>query len=644
MVGSIPEKLIIKKPEIVSSHGGESFISLLLNEDFANASKKVKLSEAKKMVCVKACGGGENLLVLPLHIACTIPKVPHALMKSLIEAYPEALMCHTTLKQKFRMESSSSKKKMNSSSSSLEVDLSVSSSSSSIPIAELSASMGVGWLPIHAAALYGVSVDTLELLLIHESGSVYCKTTQGLLPLHIACRAIETSQHLIQTLVTSFPQSVNVPTSCGISAAEIVELDSEDTFSDISQLLVVRSGREETSTSSDQTTTIQLPRPLHSILNPKRVSSMKKIFSSSRRSMLEDTMHKEQELFKTLSGMEWDEALNSLSRKPKYANIWTLSQDSRDPPCHLLSLHLGLRRNAPMHVIEAILDANPGAIHKREYKGMLPLHLACHLGMDTKVINLLCKAYPEAAKRADFSGLLPIHIACKIKNPSIEVVTYLLKLNPSSLHEKDNDGLLPQEYLADNNPLLKEFKRGENFWAARTISETKLSLLIWQKKWDAALSRAKAVPEEAGVWTIHQVMHLHYLPLHYACILKAPIDLVNALLEAHPEAALAQCQEYDMLPLHLALQHGSGLDIVEALLQSNKKSVTVTDSFDLLPLHLACTKGANISVITALVKANPKACEAMDHNGHTPKTYASNTMLPNSKMVVKLLETPEFAC
>jgi len=615
MVGSISEQIIIKKPEVLRAGKGASLISLLLKEDFTKALAKVK-SEARKSVCVKA-DGGENLLVLPLHIACAIPKVPHDLIKILVEAYPEALMCRTTLKN-FR----ASKQQTLEDSSSEGY-----SSSSTIPSSE-TASIGVGWLPIHVAALYGVQTSTMDSLLVHEPGSVYCKTTQGFLPLHIACRAIETSHHLIETLLRYFPQSIYVPTSGGILAGEIVEMGSGGNYSEISQLLVTREAMTNQS--------LQIPRPLHSILNPKRVSTFRNFFPSRR---LQD-IPKEQNLFKALSNMEWNEALNCLSRKPKYAKIWTLSPDSRDPPCHLLPLHLGLRRNAPLHVMKAILDANPNAIHKREFMGMLPLHLASHLGMDSEIINFLCEAHPKAAKRVDLIGMLPLHFACKTKNPNTEVITYLLKQNPSGLHEKDSDGFFPQEYLATNSSLLAEFKRGETYWGSRDISENQLASLICRKQWDSALLRVNEFPREASTWTIHQVADLRYLPLHYACILKAPIDLINALLGVYPDAALAQCQEYDMLPLHLTLQHGSRLDIVEALLQSYGKAVSVADSFGLLPLHLACTQGANLNVISALVKANPDACQAIDRNGYTPKIYASNSMLPHSKMVMQLLETP----
>jgi len=616
MIRSVSKRLIVEKPDVSLKGKEDSLIYALLTEDFATALTKVK-SEARKSVSVRA-DGGKRISVLPIHIACAIPTTPLNLIECLVKAYPKALMRYTKLKR-----ISSSEQRMPEESSNDRH-----SSFSTIPSQE-NAAIGIGWLPIHVAALYGVPTNTLDYLLAHAPSSIYCKTTQGFLTLHIACRAIENSQHLIEKIVKVFPESTYIPTSGGLSAVEIVKGNSEDNYSEITKLLVTREGPINHSTDT--------PRPSQNIQDKKPSSVIKKVFSSIH---LQD-MSKEQVFFEAISQMQWSFVASCLLQKPKYAKVWTLSSESFDPPCHLLPLHLALRRNAPLHIIKGILNANPNAIYKREFMGMLPLHLACNLGMDYKVIKFLHKSFPEASKRADFTGMLPLHYACKSKNPNNEVITYLLKQNPSGLRERDKKGFRPQECLSSNNSLLKEFERGESYWRACNIIENKLASLILEEQWDAALVRVKEAPMETKIWTINKDNHLRYLPLHYACIHKAPIELIKALLDAYPSAALTRCQEYDMLPLHLAIQSCSGLDVIEALLKYNELATSVTDSFELLPLHLACTQGAKIDVISALVNAFPGACDATDRNGYTPKIYAKNSMLPHSKMVLRLLESPE---
>mmetsp|Transcript_27272 Transcript_27272/g.45451 ORF Transcript_27272/g.45451 Transcript_27272/m.45451 type:complete len:635 (+) Transcript_27272:50-1954(+) len=614
---------------IRTSRKGVSLTELLLDGKYSEALSKVRL-EAHKEVCVKLDDEHQERWLLPLHVACALPNVPMSLILALAKAHPKALTHHTTLSKRCKLDLESSA--TTTGHHSLNKDVSTLSVTSSV-VSTVSNAWGVGWLPLHVAVYYGAPLEIVEVLLEESPGSIYCKTTQGYLPLHVACTSIDSSHHLIESLVKAFPLSLYVSTSDGVTAQELAEVAAKGDYPACVGLLAP--------TPTSDTHSERSSRPMHNIPCTKRRSIFKKMVSTGR---LDNHVNRETKLFSALSKKRWSIAREILCKKPKEARIWTLSPDPKDPPCHLLPLHMALRRKAPISVIKALLNANASAIYRREYYGMLPLHVACNVGLDTDIVELLCEASPVAARQPDLGGMLPLHLACSSKRNSrcnLCVITYLLGVHPKAVHVEDSKSNLPQDYLVgspNQDEIMKEFERGDAFWAAKEIPKNKVAFLICQKQWDAALTRLLEAPEEATVWTVHPLIHLRYLPLHYACIVKAPVDLIRALLKVHPIAASIECQEYDMLPLHLACQHGATPSVVQALLETNTDAASVPDAFDLLPLHLACTQGASDVAIEALVEAYPSAVQAVDRNGHTPKVYAEAVVHPHSKKVIQLLE------
>ncbi|KAG1669911.1 hypothetical protein FOA52_002437 [Chlamydomonas sp. UWO 241] len=76
------------------------------------------------------------------------------------------------------------------------------------------------------------------------------------------------------------------------------------------------------------------------------------------------------------------------------------------------------------------------------------------------------------------------------------------------------------------------------------------------------------------------------LPLHIAAGVGAPLDVVVALLAAHPAGAAATDKK-GRLPLHDAAAEKAPLEVVAALLAAHPGGVAVTDKDGKLPLDLA---------------------------------------------------------
>ena len=144
---------------------------------------------------------------------------------------------------------------------------------------------------------------------------------------------------------------------------------------------------------------------------------------------------------------------------------------------------------------------------------------------------------------------------------------------------------------------------------------TGLYVLVHNKQWKGAVDRLKHYPKEASTWIVRmgneekcdavpdasattrsqlrvtdarrtpkaaateqiggamqspsqmgkKVLRWRMLPLHAAVLFNAPVDLIQALLKAYPDA----CSKYDdqgMLPLHLAFRSGANEETVLQLL------------------------------------------------------------------------------
>lgn len=117
-----------------------------------------------------------------------------------------------------------------------------------------------------------------------------------------------------------------------------------------------------------------------------------------------------------------------------------------------------------------------------------------------------------------------------------------------------------------------------------------LYLLIQNKKWEDAISRAESHPVECKTWTSRKEddgkLRWRLLPLHAAVIFKAPEALVQTLLVLYPRAARLK-DDQGMLPIHLSLRNESPVSIVQLLLMSFIGCLEVKDRKGRVPMSLA---------------------------------------------------------
>jgi len=265
--------------------------------------------------------------------------------------------------------------------------------------------------------------------------------------------------------------------------------------------------------------------------------------------------------------------------------------------------------------------------------GMLPLHLSCFQGGNPRVINALITAFPDGIKVADCNNKTPLNHANAGLHPNqnkiVEALTAIKKMV-----EDAEIGIEGITCFDAANRVNKELSAGQCSSALLTLIDSRQRDKAMQ-----VLDRyaEKSICNGATVWTKTGNMSHHCLPIHRACALKAPANLIEALIRSYPVGS--SCTgSHGMTPLHFACQNGANLSVVDLLLEAFPDAAFAQDKFGLLPLHVACTEGARLEVVQAIATMNPDAAESKDDAGHTPLDYTRLSLGPGSEAIQKLLE------
>lgn len=125
------------------------------------------------------------------------------------------------------------------------------------------------------------------------------------------------------------------------------------------------------------------------------------------------------------------------------------------------------------------------------------------------------------------------------------------------------------------------------------------------------------------------------LPLHSAASFRAPLEVAEALLEAHPEAA-SMTNNYGNLALHFTAWKKGPLEVERLLLKVYPEGAAQKNNHGNLPLHYAAHYNAPLEVVEALYHAYPEGALQKNNDNNTPLDLAiADGASPN---VVALLQ------
>ena len=193
-------------------------------------------------------------------------------------------------------------------------------------------------------------------------------------------------------------------------------------------------------------------------------------------------------------------------------------------------------------------------------------------------------------------------------------------------------------------------------------SRNRLVPKIVEKDWDYVIDRTVLCPGEVSEWIEVNLYGTteRLLPLHIACCLCPPTNVIDALLKADFETVSLQ-DANGRLPLHMACDvERSSIGVVKKLLHAYPKGAHVKEMrFGFLPLHAACCKGKqrvneNVNkedrnsdlqheIVKELVRVHPNGIKEKDNKGWSPLAVACRTGVTLQVIQTLLNEYPNAA-
>jgi ankyrin repeat protein len=334
------------------------------------------------------------------------------------------------------------------------------------------------------------------------------------------------------------------------------------------------------------------------------------------------------ELYRAVEARDWDTAIARLESHPAEAKIWVSRKEYNSDKIRwrLLPLHATCIFRSPLALIEALVDVYPEAAQRKDDQGMMPIHLACRNGASKGVVLTLLNSYPASLGEKDRKGRNPLDLVESSNSQNIEVVSEAIRS-----FRKENSGAVAPKVAEETKEVDYE-------------NRTVLFRLLMKKDWEAAIARAESFPEEAATWIATKGFNgaLRFLPLHKACVLQPPDEVIEALITAYPDGAQSRDQD-GWLPIHCGCFYGADASTIKVLLGSYAKGAQLKDDEGRLPLHYACLKGASQEIVDVLLENFSKGAMSKDDEGRLPIHHACSKGAPEGVIDALLKASPKGA-
>lgn len=183
----------------------------------------------------------------------------------------------------------------------------------------------------------------------------------------------------------------------------------------------------------------------------------------------------------------------------------------------------------------------------------------------------------------------------------------------NGVKEKEVQSVLFKDVSNKSTSIVKRFNGAKKSF--RTINQnldqtgfastkTKLYQLLESRNWNEALDHIRICPEEVSLWVIgnQHLMYnndeknsnctiqkgLWYLPLHIACVVGAPLNIIQSLLDIDSQA-IYKTTEDGKIPLHLACEsvYDINPEVLSYLLKKWPDSFYVQNGDGYLPITIA---------------------------------------------------------
>eukprot|EP00945_MAST-04E_sp_MAST-4E-sp1_P002273 g2273.t1 len=271
-----------------------------------------------------------------------------------------------------------------------------------------------------------------------------------------------------------------------------------------------------------------------------------------------------------------------------------------------MPLHYAVEFNAPVDIIDSLLEIAPKALKKKTSKkagGKMPLHYLIENINQCKfeTFELFLKLYPKSATFRTAKGLLPLHIAV-IKNARKPVFDLLIKKNPYACDLKTRQCKtlalrLAAEHNVDVGIRMLIWKNMDSDWIIDAIEGH-----LWKVV-------SKYLLEEHDRLNTKRKRD-GYNPLHLAIKNGAPETTIVKMIALRPKSAKAPCKLHQQLPLHIACSNQEiPCVVIDALVNAYHESLTSPDKGGNIPLHTAIVHNMPVEIIARLIEHAPCTIE-----------------------------------
>jgi len=166
--------------------------------------------------------------------------------------------------------------------------------------------------------------------------------------------------------------------------------------------------------------------------------------------------------------------------------------------------------------------------------------------------------------------------------------------------------------------------------------------MIAQQSWEEVKMRVETNPNEASV-AIYLGEKIQILPLHEACRIGAPLDIIKVLVNENRKALRTEGQ-FGYLPLHFACTCKMSLEAIQLLVELYPIAIRTPDAKGKYPLHIACQYGQSTPTIRFLVQSNPGTVYLRDVDNKRPGDHAKITNAKNLFKVQDVLSRADEYC
>eukprot|EP00978_Attheya_sp_CCMP212_P031107 scaffold116384_cov53-Attheya_sp.AAC.8 len=166
--------------------------------------------------------------------------------------------------------------------------------------------------------------------------------------------------------------------------------------------------------------------------------------------------------------------------------------------------------------------------------------------------------------------------------------------------------------------------------------------MIAQQSWEEVKMRVETNPNEASV-AIYLGENIQILPLHEACRIGAPLDVIKVLVNENRNALRTEGQ-FGYLPLHFACTCTMSLEAIQLLVELYPIAIRTPDAKGKYPLHIACQYGQSTPTIRFLVQSNPGTVYLRDVDNKRPGDHAKITNAKNLFKVQDVLSRADEYC